>query len=385
MLANFPGGIMARSTGKQQTTNIRVGPGQVAPMDVDGVPLNQAFMPLPYRDVTQGLINIIQNVEQAAKSVGGTAETSVGEGRNDAPVGTTIALIEQAQKVINAVHKRMHSAQQKEFMLLKELFQRDPEAMWRNNKNPNFMKDRAKLLEALDNNDIVPKADPNTASQTLRIQKAIALYTLASQNPSAFDQKAVYMRLFDMLGLEDADALISKTPPGPPPVDETKKMAAQAALIGAQAKVLDASVKAQTAQAEAGIKNADIQTKNMANQTKHAAAKSKAFVDAASIASKAQIEQMRIKQSEIVHGDKIKQADDHHRQNTQKDMFHKGLDLEHAAKLKDQDILHQRQQSEMLAAQEQNQAASQRLHDLALADQQADLAERAQFMKPEGE
>jgi hypothetical protein len=354
-------------------------------MDVDGVPLNQAFMPLPYRDVTQGLINIIQNVEQAAKSVGGTAETSVGEGRNDAPVGTTIALIEQAQKVINAVHKRMHSAQQKEFMLLKELFQRDPEAMWRNNKNPNFMKDRAKLLEALDNNDIVPKADPNTASQTLRIQKAIAIYTLASQNPSAFDQKSVYLRLFDMLGVEDAQELMSKQPPGPPPVDETKKMAAQAALIGAQAKVLDASVKAQQAQGEQGVKMADIQTKNMQNQTKHAAAKAKAFVDAADIASKAELEQMRLKQSEIVHKDKIGQTNAHKKADLTSNLVQKGLDLEHAAKLKDQDILHQRQQSELLAAQEQNQAASQRLHDLALANQQADLAERAQFMKPEGE
>ena len=265
MLANFPGGIMARSTGKQQTTNIRVGPGQVAPMDVDGVPLNQAFMPLPYRDVTGGFINIIQNVEQVAQRVGGTAETAVGEGRNDAPVGTTIALIEQAQKVINAVHKRMHAAQQKEFALFKELFRRDPESIWRNNKNPRFEGDRVKLMGALENNDIVPKADPNTASQTLRIQKAIAIYTLAQQNPSAFDQKAVYNRIFDMIGVDDAQDLFSKAPPGPPPVDETKKMAAQAALIGAQAKVLDASVKAQQAQGEQGVKMADIQTKNMQN------------------------------------------------------------------------------------------------------------------------
>ena len=164
MLANFPGGIMARSTGKQQTTNIRVGPGQVAPMDVDGVPLNQAFMPLPYRDVTGGFVSIIQNVEQTSQRLGGTAETAVGEGRNDAPVGTTIALIEQSQKVLNAVHKRLHQAQQKEFALLKELFRRDPQALWRNNKNPNFLGDVARLQSALENNDIVPKADPNTAS-----------------------------------------------------------------------------------------------------------------------------------------------------------------------------------------------------------------------------
>jgi len=94
---------------------------------------------------------------------------------------------------------------------------------------------------------------------------------------------------------------------------------------------------------------------------------------------------MRLKQSEIVHKDKIGQTNAHKKADLASNLVHKGLDLEHAAKLKDQDILHQRQQSDMLAAQEQNQAASQRLHDLALANQQADLAERAQFMKPEGE
>ena len=70
MLSNFPGGIMARSSGKQQTTSIRLGPGQIAPVDVDGVPLNQAFMPLPYRDVTQGLMNMIQMVETSSQQIG---------------------------------------------------------------------------------------------------------------------------------------------------------------------------------------------------------------------------------------------------------------------------------------------------------------------------
>ena len=141
----------------------------------DGVPLRDAFMPLPYRDVTGGFVNIIQMIDQASQRLGGTAETAVGEGRNDAPVGTTIALIEQATKVVSAVHKRMHSAQCKEFALLKRLFEKDPESLWRSNKNPGFDRDVSLLQRALENKDIVPKSDPNTASQTLRIQKAIAL------------------------------------------------------------------------------------------------------------------------------------------------------------------------------------------------------------------
>jgi hypothetical protein len=380
MLANFPGGIMARSTGKQQTTNIRVGPGQVAPMDVDGVPLNQAFMPLPYRDVTGGFMQIIQNVDQAARQLGGTAETAVGEGRNDAPVGTTIALIEQSQKVLNAVHKRMHCAQQKEFALLKELFRRDPEALWRNNKNPNFGRDVQRLMAALENNDIVPKADPNTASHTMRVQKAIAVYTLAQQNPSAFDQKAVYNKIFSMIGIDDAQNLFSKAPPGPPPVDETKRMQAQAEMVSAQAKILDASVRAQTAQAESGVKMAGIQTQNMDALNKHKANKAKATTAMVEAAGKLKLEQLRLKQSELVHHDKIK-----------KDSLFKGLDLQAAQKNKQSDIqqtgmdiAHQREKADMQAAKEANQAAAQHLHEVSLENQRAKTARENDFLSPLG-
>jgi hypothetical protein len=390
MLANFPGGVMARSTGKQQTTNIRVGPGQIAPMDVDGVPLNQAFMPLPYRDVTQGLLGIIQNVEQTSRTVGGTAETAVGEGRNDAPVGTTLALIEQSQKVISAVHKRLHAAQQKEFALLKEIFRRDPESLWRNNKNPNFGRDTALLLAALDNTDIVPKADPNTASHTMRVQKAIAIYTLAQQNPAAFDQQAVYNKVLTMVGIDDFQGLFSKTPPGPPPVDETKKLAAQAQMVTAQAKILDASVRAQQAQGEQGVKMAGIQSKNMEVLNKHQTSKAKATAEMVQAAGKIKAEKMRLDQSEIVHGDKM-----------QKEKLFKGLDLAQAQRNKEHeagqssqqqshdfglanlDILSQLKKDQMKAAKEQNKAAQQHLHDVSIENQRAKNALDAQFLAPD--
>lgn len=316
MLANFPGGIMARSTGKQQTTNIRVGPGQVAPMDVDGVPLNQAFMPLPYRDVTGGFLNIIQNIEQTANRVGMMAEVAVGEGRQDAPVGTTIALIEQATKVINAVHKRMHTAQCKEFGLLKELFRRDPEALWRSNKNPGFQGDVMRLQEALENKDIVPKADPNTSSQTMRIQKAIAIYTLAQQNPQAFDQKAVYERIMSMIGIEDAADLFAKAAPAAgPQVDQSKMLDAQAKMMTAQAKMADTQIKAQTAQTdaqtaqlEAQLKMAQVGSANIDAITRRQIAKTDAINHAQDRNAKLQLEGMKLQQSQIVHQDKLAQT-----------------------------------------------------------------------------
>lgn len=319
MLANFPGGIMARSTGKQQTTSIRVGPGQVAPMDADGVPLKEAFMPLPYRDVTGGFVQIIQNVEQTSQRLGGTAETAVGEGRSDAPVGTTIALIDQATKVLSAVHKRMHTAQQKEFALLKDLFKKDPEALWRSNRNPAFQRDVARLEEALANKDIVPKADPNTASQTLRIQKAIAIYQMAKENPAMFNQKEVYTRIMGMVGIEDAESLFNNSPGGPPPIDPIKQMEANAKLAGVQAKVAEMSSRQQIAASQEQTKIAMAQAKMAETKVREKEVAIDAANHAADRRSKEALAQADLQQSMLVHSDKLlkdraaMQADDEYR------------------------------------------------------------------------
>jgi hypothetical protein len=275
-------------------------------------------------------VAIIQNVEQTAQRLGGTAEAAVGEGRQDAPVGTTIALIEQAQKVMSAVHKRMHAAQAKEFQLLKDLFVRDPSALWRSNKNPKFKQDAYLLQQALENKNIVPRADPNTASQSLRIQKGIALYTLATQNPAAFDQKAVYKRLLSMLDIDDADDLFSKAPPGPPPVDETKMMDAKAKLMAAQAKMMDTSVKAQQAEGDMSLKMAQLQTQNIAEENKKQAIKIDAVNHAADRKGKLQLEALRLKQTQLVHADKLRHEETQNLLNRDAQQTLKGLDLEQA-------------------------------------------------------
>jgi hypothetical protein len=311
MLANFPGGVMARSSGRQQTTTIRVGPGQVAPLDVDGVPLKEAFLPLPYRDITAGFMQMIQNVEQTSQRVGGTAEMAVGEGRQDVPVGSTIAMIEQATKVLNAVHKRMHQAQGKEFALLKELFRRDPDSLWRSNRNPNFQKDAALLEEALENYDIVPKADPNCSSQTLRIQKAIALKQLAAQNPQLYNMQEVDRRILEMVDIEDIDSLWNQTPPQQQQPDPALMMEAQAKMMTAQAKQQEVQIKAQANQV-------DNQTKTLvteANLQKLKTDQLKAVTDSQNHAEdrkgKLQLEAMKLQQTAMVHADKLRQDEMH--------------------------------------------------------------------------
>ena len=107
--------ITLADSGLRQNTNIfRVPPGGGALVKTGGMPINQAIMPLPYQPPSQALMSLVNDMAQTGMRIGGTSEQQVGEGRAEAPVGTTLAMIEQAVKVMNAVHKRMHAAQAEE-------------------------------------------------------------------------------------------------------------------------------------------------------------------------------------------------------------------------------------------------------------------------------
>lgn len=261
MFANFPGFLYAKQAGRQNTNEFRVPPGGGMPIDTAGGPIQSAVMPLPYRSVDGQFLNLLQLIETSGQRMASTSETNVGEGNAEAPVGTTIALIEQAQKVISAVHKRMHAAQAREFQLLKELFKECPEAFWENNKYPAYQWTPETLITALDNINLVPVADPNTPSHAVRIQKAMAIKQLQSQNPTLYDAKKVDERILTMLGIEDAmDLFVPPMPPGPPPPDPAMVMA-QAKMIDSQAKMSEVKVKEAHAVSDAQNDAADRESK----------------------------------------------------------------------------------------------------------------------------
>lgn len=330
MLANFPGGLMARSLGKQQTTNIRVAPGQSAPVDTEGMKIGDAFIPLPYRDVTPGFVSVVQNIEQTMQRVGGTAETATGDGRSDAPVGTTIALIEQAMEVLNAVHKRMFTAQSKEFRLLKALFRKDPECLWRGNPNP-AAKDKSEVIAALNDADIVPKADPNCSSQTLRIQKAIALSMRADAHPERYDGMAVEKYLLDILGLDEGESLLAKTPPQMPGPDPARMLTGQAQILSAQAKLGDLQLKAKTAEEDAKLRLVEAETKRQDTQR----AVMDSVADNANRSqdrnAKLQLEALKLERAQVIHEGKMQHDEMKHVSKLQMDQqnHRQKIELEH--------------------------------------------------------
>ena len=139
-------------------------------------------MPLPYNTTQMPpLMQLIESIATTGARIGGTAEIQVGEGKQDAPVGTTLALIDQATKIENSVHKRVHTAQAQEFQLLVALFREHPEDFLRPREEaapPASTGTRRPSCMALNNCDLVPQADPNTSSQLQRLMKAMGLQQL---------------------------------------------------------------------------------------------------------------------------------------------------------------------------------------------------------------
>ena len=250
MYNNFPGFLMA-DTGARQNTNIfRVPPGGGALVKTNGMPINQAIMPLPYKEPSGALMNLVVQMAETGMRVGGTSEVMVTEGKPDAPVGTTLAMIEQAQKVLNSVHKRLHAAQSEEFEMLVECFKDHPESFWQKRRKAAYPWDEKTFLDALDNYYFTPQADPNTSSQTQRLMKVLALKQLVATNPALYDPIAVDTAALQALGWSNPQQFM--IPPSAQGQTPPEMIQAQAKMandqMNAQARMLDSQTRAKEAQ-----------------------------------------------------------------------------------------------------------------------------------------
>lgn len=285
MFANFPGFLYLKQFGKQMTNQFRIPPGSGMPIDTVGNDIRSSVMALPYKDPSAVFIQLLENVATTAQRVGGTAELQIGEGKQDAPVGTTLALLEQATKMMSAVHKRLHAAQGQEFELLKQLLMEDPEALWRHNKKSRVLRylnsqvgpelkgmaqqqeeadTRRKqlFLTALADADMVPQSDPNTSSQTERYLKVYALRQIATTNPN-IDLNAVDQRAMKVLGFDDAASMMKQPDPNAPPpppspealMAQASQMAAQARMMDSQSRMMEIRMKMQETQQELAAKD----------------------------------------------------------------------------------------------------------------------------------
>ena len=268
MYNNFPGFLMA-DTGARQNTNIfRVPPGGGALVKTNGMPINQAIMPLPYKEPSGALMNLVTQMSETGMRVGGTSEVMVTEGKPDAPVGTTLAMIEQAQKVLNSVHKRMHAAQSEEFELLMECFKEHPDSFWQKRRRHAYPWDEKTFLDALESYYFVPQADPNTSSQTQRLMKVLALKQLVATNPGLYDPIAVDTAALQALGWSNPQQfMIPASAQGAPPPEMIQAQAKMANdQMNSQARMLDSQTRAKEAQYRLQLDHMRLQMEMNQNQ-----------------------------------------------------------------------------------------------------------------------
>jgi len=266
ILGNYPGAMKAKGTGRDVVNEIMVPPGGVVEIDTGGMPIQQVMMPLPYKDASPAVMQLIEQNRGAAKELGGTANIPLAGGESSAaiPVGTMLAQIEQALKPLAAVHKMLCSAQADEFRKLVRLFKDDPAAIWRGNKRPKCGANMAERLavwkQALEDCDIEPVADPNVPSEMHRKLMAMALKQLTAGNP-AYDQvkidRWIALMVFKM-STEEFDQFLA--PQGAAPPDP--------AMMALQIEAHKAETARMKAQGDLQLKDKDISQRSRIDEAK---------------------------------------------------------------------------------------------------------------------
>ncbi len=214
-LSNLPAGF------KQRGIRIRddaqsIQPGEFRDVDAPSGNLRDAFMTLPYKEPSQTLLALMGVVVQAGQRFASIADMQVGDGNQQAAVGTTVALLERGSRVMSAVHKRVYSSMKEEFKLLANVFKLY--------LPPEYPYDvvggqrQIKQTDFDDKVDIIPVADPNIFSQTQRISLAQTELQLAMANPQIHDMYQVYRTMYSALGIKDIDRILLR-PEQPTPKD----------------------------------------------------------------------------------------------------------------------------------------------------------------------
>ena len=217
-------------------------------------------MPVPYGDITANFAAFTKQIEELGQRLGQTAEIQVGEGKQEMPVGTTMALIEQATKMLDSVHKRLCRAFAEEFGLLKERFRENPEAFVKSLKRPSKPWTDQMFKDALDKYELIPVADPNNPTSLHRTAKANIIEMLITKYPQLMNAMNGLKRVLRTAGI-DAEGLLNAQPAPPPPDPRMVaiEQKAKAEQNKAQIAWVQTQIKAAQAQADMQGKAQDMQ------------------------------------------------------------------------------------------------------------------------------
>ena len=223
-LSNLPAGLKARGL-RIKGDDSPLMPGEFRDVDVPGGAIRDAITFIPYKEPSAVLYQLLQNIVQEGRRIGSVADIQVGDIGAQAPVGTTLALMERSMKVMSGVQARLHAALKKELRLLSTIVKdfMGPEYAYEMEGDFSRIKDFDERV------DVIPVSDPNAATMSQRILQYQAALQLAQQAPQLYDMGKLHRQMLEVLGIDQAKEIIKLTDEIKPadPVTENMSMLKQ--------------------------------------------------------------------------------------------------------------------------------------------------------------
>ena len=210
-LSNLPGGLKARGL-RIKGDDTPIMPGEFRDVDVPGGAIRDNITFLPYKEPSGTLYNLLQNIVEEGRRFASMSDMKISDMNNQAPVGTTLALLERNQKVMSAVQSRLHASMRKEFDILVGIVKdfTDPSYPYETDEGEDIK------AEDFDNRvDVLPVSDPNAATMAQRIMQYQAAMQLAQSSPDMYNLPELHRQMLNVLGIEDVEDII-------PDIDDVK-------------------------------------------------------------------------------------------------------------------------------------------------------------------
>jgi hypothetical protein len=203
-LSNLPGGFKTRGL-RTKGDDTPIAPGEFRDMDVPSGTMRDNIMPLPYKEPSQVLASLMNQIIEDGRRFAGTVDLNTSDMSAQAPVGTTLAILERQLKTMSAIQARIHYAMRQEFKLLKEII--------RDFTPPSYpyepeSGDRAVKQSDYDNVDVVPVSDPNAATMAQKVVQYQAALQLAQTAPQIYDLPQLHRQMLDVLGIKNYQKLV---------------------------------------------------------------------------------------------------------------------------------------------------------------------------------
>ncbi len=203
-LSNLPGGLKSRGL-RIKGDDTPIAPGEWRDVDVPGGAIRDNILPLPYKEPSQVLLALLNQITEEARRLSGMADMKISDMSSQAPVGTTLALLERQLKTMGAVQARIHAAMKEEFKLLKEII--------REYTSPDYSyvpQDGTPQVKAEDYDivEVIPVSDPNASTMAQRVVQYQAALQLAQGAPQLYDMPRLHRQMLDVLGIPNADKLV---------------------------------------------------------------------------------------------------------------------------------------------------------------------------------